>query len=264
MLAALAAAVPSAASAQTTSNFGMVGFDLDLKDEQSFARSITKIAESCEEFDRLDADDVLCMVQDRNGGQIWIGLRETQGSLKFVAANPALVGKSEFPATVEERVSDRDWEPFEYQLSVRFGEENVPLLVALADPRDADKYAEIAEPQALVLDLTAFTFNPEIYETPEAFTEAETSEKVDILYAENFFIPTGLFGDQPAARASFAGEVLEAELLTNEFGSTHWRTLVKVLGGGTVNVVFDDISIDVEPQPGNLLTGDFWLSAHVR
>lgn len=245
-----------------TSNFHSVGFDIDTGNDEAFTRSVIALTQDCEPI-QLDEDDIVCRQQLASGGQIWIGLREAGESYEFITANPGFVGQSAFPVTVEGVEFDADWAPFEYRLAVRFSDLTVPILVELADPREAERFRDLAQPVALTLDLTAFTFNPEIFADEEAFLDAQKRLDDNITYAPDFFIPTGLFGDETSARASFAGEILEAQRITTETGTSHWRTLVKVQGGGTVNVVFDDIWPELKPAKGKLISGAFWLSAQV-
>ncbi|MEO1047443.1 MAG: hypothetical protein AAFW59_03850 [Pseudomonadota bacterium] len=249
-------------AAPSTSNFHSVGFDINTRDAEAYKQSILSYAETCEVID-IDEDNVICRVENERGGQLWIGLREANDTFQYVTANPAFVGKSAFPVSVIGLQSDDDYSPFEYRLAVRFSEFDIPLLVELADPREAPRFANLEEPLALTLDLTAFTYNPEIFPDKEAFAEAQKKLGEDVAYAPDYFIPSGLFGEDTSSRATFGGEILEAERVNTEDGASHWRTLVRVQGGGTVNVVFDDIWSDSEPKPGYLISGAFWLSAQV-
>lgn len=263
-------AMPVSAWAQSTSNFSMVGFDLDLSDSEKFTATLDTIIEDCETFD-LDegrgteepGKHIACVHQKANGGQIWIGLREDNDAFEIITTNPAFVGKSRFPATIKARISDEEWEPFEYQLAVTFGDYNIPLVVELADPRQATAIDLDSAPQSVTLDLTAFVFSPQIYASEAGFIDAQAQQDFERQLSPDFFIPTGLFGDKPDARASFASKVIEAELMKTRDGATHWRTLVEVLGGATINVVFDDAELEKPPQVGDLIAGDYWLSARI-
>ncbi|MEM6828277.1 MAG: hypothetical protein AAF553_10070, partial [Pseudomonadota bacterium] len=78
MAACLTAAGQSAHAqeeAPATSNFHSVGFDINTRDAEAYKRSILSYAETCEVID-LDEDNVICRVENDNGGQLWIGLRE--------------------------------------------------------------------------------------------------------------------------------------------------------------------------------------------
>ena len=247
---------------QPTSNFASVGFDVATGDADRFTQSVIDLAAGCTPI-TLDEDDVVCLRQKDNGGQIWIGFRKTGEAYEFITANPGFVGKSEFPVRVEGVQSDPQLAPFEHRLEVTFSEFGMPLLVALADPREAARFRGLAVPVDLTLDVTAFTFNPEIFEDEAAFLEAQKRLGDDVAYAPDYFIPSGLFGDVTSSRATFGGEILEAERVTTKDGSSHWRTLVRIKGGGTINVVFDDIWPELDPKPGHLISGAFWLSAQV-
>ena len=262
LIGASGAVEVSAQDTPQTSNFASVGFDVAVGDHEAFQTSILDLAKDCAPI-RLDEDDFVCLREKANGGQIWIGLRKTGGAYEFITANPGYKGKSAFPVRVQGVEFDPSWEPFEYRLAVRFSDLDIPLLIELAAPREAARFRDIAEPVELTLDVTAFTFNPEIFEDEEAFLAAQKKLGEDIAYAPDFFIPSGLLGDQPRSRATFGGEILEAERVETEDGASHWRTLVRVQGGGTVNVVFDDIWPELEPKPGQLISGAFWLSAQV-
>lgn len=261
-LAALTLALaPSTALAENVSNFSMVGFPTETADEESFLASVLEYTQTCEVIE-LDEDDVSCLVQGETGGQMWIGLRQSPEGYEFITANPAFVGKSSFPATVQARVSDPDWEPHEYQLSVSFSDLEIPLLIEIADPREAARFEDIASAREMTFDLTAFTFRPEVFADEEAFTKAQVESGSETVLAPNFFIPTGLFEEEPIARAAFAGKVLEARKLAGENGE-HWWALVEVMEGAKINVVFDPSTVERDPQPGNLIVGDYWLSAQV-
>lgn len=257
-----AAPPPPTQTAQPTSNFASVGFDVATGDADIFTQSVLDLAADCPPI-RLDEDDLVCLREKDNGGQIWIGLRQVGSAYEFVTANPAFVGKSVFPVRVEGVQTDPAGAPFEHRLEVTFSEFGMPLLIELADPRQAARFQNMAQPEELTLDVTAFTFNPEIFEDEAAFTAAQKRLGDDVAYAPDYFIPSGLFGDQTSSRATFGGEILEAERVTTSDGASHWRTLVRVQGGGTMNVVFDDIWPELEPKPGHLISGAFWLSAQV-
>ncbi|MEL7518725.1 MAG: hypothetical protein AAFN48_07215, partial [Pseudomonadota bacterium] len=199
-LAASLLASVAAAQTQTTSNFASVGFDVATGDEAAFAQSVIALAGDCDLIP-LDEDDSVCLRQNETGGQIWISLRNVGKAHEFVAANPGFVGQSAFPVLVQGLQSDAEWEPFEYRLAVTFSDYNIPLLVELADPRDAARFRDLAEPVQLSLDLTAFTFNPEIFEDEEAFVAAQRELGEDVTFTPNYFIPSGLMGDTPSARA---------------------------------------------------------------
>ena len=198
LIGASGAVEVSAQDTPQTSNFASVGFDVAVGDHEAFQTSILDLAKDCAPI-RLDEDDFVCLREKANGGQIWIGLRKTGGAYEFITANPGYKGKSAFPVRVQGVEFDPSWEPFEYRLAVRFSDLDIPLLIELAAPREAARFRDIAEPVELTLDVTAFTFNPEIFEDEEAFLAAQKKLGEDIAYAPDFFIPSGdtVYADGP-------------------------------------------------------------------
>ena len=67
---------------------------------------------------------------------------------------------------------------------------------------------------------------------------------------------------RPVAYADFAGTVLKAQSRTGA-GGNFWWVLVKTYTGQTVDVVIDPRNLSQELKAGSIITGRFWLSAHV-
>ena len=256
------AAQPAQSEAPPVTHFSMVGFPINLGDEAKFNATIDRLTGECELFE-LDEDDRLCLTQNEQGGQFWIGLRESKEGWELRTANPAFVGESRFPVIATGTQSEPSWEPFEYRLSATFGEYQIPLLVELADPREAARFAPGSPQQAVTLDLTAFTFRPKIFKSAAEFKKDQLERGAQTVYASNFFIPSGLFGDTPRARASFAGKVLKARNWEGPDGREFWIVLAEVMDGASVNIVFAGDAAQREPKRGNLIIGEFWLSAQI-
>lgn len=241
------------------SHFSMVGYDLDASSIEAFQTELVEITDRCE-IVVLDDRHTLCRIADAQGGEIYLGLVSDGPGFSLHTANPAFTGSSRMPVRYQATVSEAQWEPFEYALSVTVSDLDIPVLIDLADPREI---GEFTEGQALMLDVTAFTYNPQLYVDENAYYEAQKEGGEETVFASNHFIPSGLFGEKPQAYAMFAGEILQAELKTTSMGTSYWTTLVKTLDDVTINVVFDDISTKEPPQVGQLLAGEFWLSAHI-
>ncbi|WP_209346880.1 hypothetical protein [Pontixanthobacter sp. CEM42] len=246
--------------ADDVSHFSMVGYDLDVANEAAFAQSISEIVDQCE-IVQADAAYELCLIDEETGGELWIGFSKTEsGQLGLHTINPAFRGKGEMTVTFNGLVSDPQWEPFEYKISATFSEHEIPVLIELADPRERSK---LTEDEAVTLDVTAFTYNPEIYKDDAAYVAAQTADGSEAVYASNHFIPSGLFSEEPTAHSIFAGTIREAELRIGADGAKYWWTLVETLSGATINVVFDDVSSLEQPTVGYLLVGEFWMTAHI-
>jgi hypothetical protein len=178
------------------SHFSMIGFDLDIANEAAFGVAIEKVLTDCDLIE-LKAPFKLCQTSSASGGELWTGVKEENNTIEITTINPAFRGSGNMKVKVNAVVSDPQWEPFEYQLSVTFGEYDVPVMVDLADPREKNKFVVGKE---VDLDVTAFTYKPEIYSTVEEYF-ASQKDGDGTQYAEDYFIPSGLFGNEPTSHA---------------------------------------------------------------
>src|SRR6478735_9209745 len=194
--------------ADGVSHFSMIGFDLDVANRATFSAALEEIAQTCEVI-RLAGPYELCLVRDQSGGDLWIGLAERDGGAEVIAANPAFRGSGKLSARLDGFVSDPAWEPFEYKISVTFSELEIPLLLELADPREKDRLAKGTD---VMLDVTAFTYEPQIFDDDEAYVAAQRADNAEAIFAPDHFIPSGLFGDKPSAHAMFGGTILQSEM----------------------------------------------------
>jgi hypothetical protein len=245
--------------ADGVSHFSMIGFDLDVANEAAFSAAIEEVVQSCEMI-RLAGPYDLCLVRDQSGGELWIGLAERDDGAELITANPAFRGSGKLSARVDGFVSDPAWEPFEYKVSVTFSDFDIPLLLELADPREKDRLAKGTD---VTLDVTGFTYEPQIFDNDEAYVAAQRADRAEAILAPDHFIPSGLFGDEPSPYAMFGGTILQSELRRGSDGSQYWWALVSTQSGATVNVVFDDVSTTVAPEVGKLLVGEFWMTARL-
>ncbi len=126
-------------------------------------------------------------------------------------------------------------------------------------------------PRTVEIQLTAFASNDfKIFAGDEDYQKAQESE---LKYASKMFVPSGLFAvdEKDGSRdlnlvrpvGIFAGEIKDFELKTNELsGEKFYALLVETLGGET-DVVVDPKFVPNEPQPGGIISGQFWLSGKV-
>jgi hypothetical protein len=160
------------------------------------------------------------LIDEDSGSELWIGFsKDENGELELHTVNPAFRGKGQMKVTFDTLVSDPAWEPFEYKISGTFSELEIPVLIEIADPRERDK---LKQGQPVTLDVTAFTYNPEFYESEEAYSEAQKKSGLESQFAPNHFIPSGLFGEDPAAYSIIAGCILESELRVGADGAQEW------------------------------------------
>lgn len=249
------------------SHFTMVGLAVDVSGEEAMSRSVQPYLAGCASRELAPAAFV-CVVKLSSGSELRFGMRRgPEGVMQIATMNPAFAGEGRADVDVVGDDSDPNEKPFEVTISARFRGEATPLVFDLADPSET-----AAKPGTrLTVDLAAFSYHPELFEDEAAFARSQADHKLK--YAPNFFIPSGMFfgkvggampddAKRPIAYADFAGTVLKAELRSNA-GGKFWWALVKTYTGQTIDVVMDPRTIAQEPKPGWIVSGRFWLSAHV-
>jgi hypothetical protein len=251
------------------SHFSMVGFQVEMT-QAGVSHAVQAYLSGCAEK-QLSPQDVVCVVKDPSGGELRLALRKT-GSVaaELVGLDPAFRGDGRANIEVVADVSDPTSKPFETTLSARFAGDRTPLAFDVADPAEA---ARLPLGTKASIDLAAFSFEPKIYSDEAAFRKAQSGALV--VFAPNFFVPSGMFlksaggempdkGSRPIAYADFAGTVIKAELRDNHTGrGTFWWAVVRTYADATIDVVLDPRTVDGAIKPGELLSGRFWLSAHV-
>jgi hypothetical protein len=129
-------------------------------------------------------------------------------------------------------------------------------------------YSEFSPPYIAEAQVTAFAHEITFYESPEAFSAAQSNEK--IRFASQSFFPSGLFApdgtttDSPEAMAIFTGHVVDAAVEENSItGASFYWALIETLGG-KYDVVVDRALLPQVPATGGVLSGTFWLSGRLR
>jgi len=252
------------------SHFTMVGFDLDTSNATALRVSMGKYWETCETV-ALDSVDTLCHVKDKSGAELWLGVRrEGRDSFIQMSANPALQGIGRTDVVIDGDMSDPAEKPFEISISAHFAGDSTPVAFDLADARDA---AVMKPGTKATVDITAFSFEPSIFTGEDAYAKSQAGTKAQ--FAVDYFIPSGSFREnsgvpadkssqRPRPYADFSGTVLQAELRNNAAGGRqYWWASVKTYAGATFDVVMDPSTVKTEPKPGSIVSGQFWLSAHV-
>lgn len=250
----------------------MVGFDLDIRNEAKMMKSAQTHLADCALTD-LPPPDSICLVKDSSGAELRLALRKAaSGAWELITLNPSFDGESRVEVEIREDVSDPDGKPFEVAIAAKFAGEETPLVFDLAEPAEAARFTSGAK---VTLEIAAFSYQPAVYGDEAAYTKAQTAQKSEVLFAPNFFIPSGLFlanmggaipegSTRPTAYADFAGTVLKSELRTNVAGKGRfWWALVKTYGGATLDVVIDPKTIRLNPEPGSIISGRFWLTGRL-
>lgn len=138
-----------------------------------------------------------------------------------------------------------------------------------------EQKAKSEGPLIISFQLTAFAEELECYDSEETYLAAQaqrqqqqheqfgTESESETIDPAIHFIPTGLMTeekDKPKPRASFSGEIVRGQVLTNPV--TNQKTLylgVKTLGM-IVDVVADASIVKGRPKNHGIASGHFWLS----
>ncbi len=128
----------------------------------------------------------------------------------------------------------------------------------------------LAKRRRYPIHVTAFATELDVFATHADFEKVtsqiplEGPEGVEIRFGENFFIPTGLFGDSDEggmtsrARALFAGQVTGTFLRTNRAtGKKFWHLRIETLPGG-IDLVHPERE-GFYPARGQLALAGVWL-----
>ena len=250
----------------------MIGFPLPIAEAAAFRRSIDPLVQQCD-FLQIDERNRLCVVTDKSGAEIYIGFSvKPEAAMSVSTVNPAFAGEGRTSVEIDTTLPNKDetFRPFEIQVSARFAGESTPLVFDLADPRQRGVFSHGAK---ISVDISAFSYKPEIYDNQAAFDRAQSKANVQVRFASNFFIPAGMFldsvggaanADGPTSYADLAGTVIKAQLRANAAGrGKFWWALVRTYGGSTMDVVLDPSTVRRKLRAGSILTGRFWLSARL-
>ncbi len=258
------------------SHFAMVGFPVSTRDADAMVRSMDPLLKACA-FVEIDRENRLCVVRDQSGGDLRVALRSRAGQDEFVTANPGFTGEGqtevEIVATTPSR--DKDYAPYEIRISAQFKGEKTPLIFDLADPQ---QLAAFKPGGKMTVDIAAFSFAPEFYADSSSYYRAQQKSdgatgKPRAVFADNFFIPIGMFlesaggsatSEGPGADADFAGTVIKAERRINGVGGgTFWWALVRTYNDALIDVVLAPETVPNPIKAGSIISGRFWLSARL-
>ncbi|WP_141731432.1 hypothetical protein [Oligoflexus tunisiensis] len=204
--------------------------------------------------------------QDPSGAAIWLHADQDR---QITGMNPHFVGPSVMPVKIVRSLHREKDHAFEgsYFAWVAPEEEHnhqegaYPLLF---DAPDFLRHSQQKLPAILLVQIAAFAHEVDIFTTEEAWKESATDAPG---MAPESFIPAGLFpvdgkanAALPSAHALISGHVLDVQKRTNQMtGKGFWWLQVQSYAA-IYDVVVDPILLKMEPQPGHLVKGSFWLS----
>lgn len=204
-----------------------------------------------------------------SGEQLWLQLKPNGDAMGMT---PHFAGRSAVRAGLEARVARPSHTPLE---GTFLAWANPPAGAAVGgdypfvfDCPDAAVHHDLALPAEVVVQVAAFAQQAAVHASAAAY-EAEQAAQ-GLSFGARSFIPSGLVSpdgqplDPPEPHALIAGMVVEsAELHNAVTGDGFYWVLVDSLGG-TFDLVIDPSLLPALPQPGNVVSGWFWLSGRLR
>jgi hypothetical protein len=204
-----------------------------------------------------------------SGEQLWLQVKRNGDAMGM---NPHFAGKSSVRVNLEARVARDSHTPLD---GTFLGWANPPAPAGpggdypfVFDCPDAATHVALELPAIAVAQIAAFAQQVSVYASKDAYDDSQAAQHMN--FASQSFIPSGLFSpagepvDPPEPHALFAGHVLEAVERRNAVtGQPFWWALVETIGG-TYDVVIDPALLPALPQPGNVLSGWFWLSGRLH
>ena len=135
------------------------------------------------------------------------------------------------------------------------------------DCPDAAVHEGLKLPVLVDAQIAAFAQQLTVFEDEAACLESQAAE--GMTFRSRTFIPSGLISPSgepvspPESRALITGHVLEASEQRNSVtGAPFWWALVDT--EAAPDVVIDPELLSAPVQPGNVLSGWFWLSGQLR
>jgi hypothetical protein len=247
------------------SQFSAIGFTVS--SGQDLAELASRVAERAETID-AKAGQYLKWAPP-SGEQLWLQVKHNGDAMGM---NPHFQGKASMRVAVEARIARDVHSP----LDGTFLAWANPAAGAVAggdypfafDCPDAATHDALALPVTASAQIAAFAQQVTAYESHAAYDTAQAAQGLP--FESRSFIPSGLISPSgepvspPESHALIAGEVIEASERQNAItGQPFWWALVDTVGG-TFDVVIDPSLLSNPVQPGNVISGWFWLSGRFQ
>jgi hypothetical protein len=204
-----------------------------------------------------------------SGEQLWLQVRHNGDAMGM---NPHFEGRSSVRVALEARVTRKAHTPLD---GTFLAWANPPAHATSGgdypfafDCPDAASHDDLQLPATATAQIAAFAQQLSVHRSEAEYIAGQTAGGLS--FGSRSFIPSGLISPSgepitpPESHALIAGHVVEASERRNTVtGAPFWWALVDTVGG-TFDVVIDPDLIDRPVQPGNVISGWFWLSGRLR
>ena len=209
----------------------------------------------------------LCWTSE-SGAELWLQVDDEDN---LIGMNPHFTGESRVRVGLTARIDRPDGTlldgAFHAWADPQRDDPEIGSYPFVFDAPDFRCFGGLPLPTILEARIAAFAHELAVFRSEEEYAASLTGE---LKFAVESFIPSGLFtpdGDRiepPEAQAMFTGRILEAEMRTNALTNAPFQWVLVETYGGVMDVVADPDFIEVQPTPGGIVMGSFWLSGRLR
>ncbi len=245
------------------SHLSSIGFALRSKEE--FLALANEVAAESEAIE-VPGGYYLCWTSS-SGAQLWLQVDEEND---LVGLNPHFFGESRLRVGLTYRIERPGGSQFDGAFNAwadPHGDEPASGIYPFVfDAPDFQCHSGLQLPSIAEAQIVAFAHELSVFRSEAEYL---ASQPEDCKFASRSFIPSGLFGpdvdavNPPEAHGIFTGHILDVEMRTNELSNRPFQWILVDTLGGQFDVVADPELVEVQPIPGGLLHGSFWLSGRV-
>lgn len=205
--------------------------------------------------------------RDESGAELWIQVNEDKD---LVGLNPFFDGESGFAAGImhplEEAEDYLDGSFLCYGNPGDINDEEPGDYPFVFDLPDFYAYPTFEKPSIQNINLCAFAEEMEVFKDEQEFLDLQVTE---LQMDTESFIPIGLLDeegeptDKPKAFAMINGLVISCERKQNKTTNQYFWWLYIQTYGGKIDVLVADKNMLKTPEPGNVVSGIFWLIGRI-
>jgi len=246
------------------SQFSTIGFSITSGED--LAALATRVADRAERISTPRGDYLRW--SPPSGEQLWLQISPAGDAMGMSAH---FAGKSSIRIAVEAKVARPSHTPLDGTFlawaNPPAGAETGGDYPFAFDCPDAATHLTLPLPATVTAQMAAFAQELSLYDSPGAYAASQAA--AGATNASRSFIPSGLISPTgtpvtpPEPHALIAGHVLEASTQVNTVSGLPFVWALVESVGGTFDVVIDPALLARSPEPGDVLSGWFWLSGRL-